>query len=108
VWGIWEDGRLWFTMSPRTRTARHLASAPHGLVHLPDAADVIVLEGEVAQAAPETVPLTVIDRYEATYGWRLDPADPDMPYFAFRAAVARAWRAADVRGTASRWDLLSD
>jgi hypothetical protein len=107
VWGIWEDGCLWFTMSPRTRTARHLARDPRVLVHLPDAANAVVLEGEGRQAAPATVPVTVVDRYEATYGWRLDPADDQMPYFAVRASLVRAWSAADVRGTATRWDLLS-
>ena len=94
-------------MGPRTRTARHLARDPRALVHLPDAANAVVVEGEARQAAPATVPVTVVDRYEATYGWRLDPADSQMPYFAVRAALVRSWSASDVRGTATRWDLLS-
>jgi hypothetical protein len=92
-------------MSPRTRTAHHLAADPRALAHLPDAADAVVLEGDVERPAATAVPAAVIDRYEATYGWRLDPADPDMPYFSLRVAVVRAWSAANVRGTASRWDL---
>lgn len=68
VWGIWEDGSLWFTMSPSTRTARHLARDPRALMHLPDAANALILEGDVARRTPETVPIAVVDRYEATYG----------------------------------------
>jgi hypothetical protein len=107
VWGIWESGCLWFTMSPRTWTARHLSADPRVLAHLPSGRDAVVIEGEARRPAVDSVPAVVVDRYEQTFGWRLDPADPNMPYFALQAASVRAWFAADVRGTATRWEFGS-
>jgi hypothetical protein len=69
---------------------------------------VTIVEGSVERPDPASVPLEIIDRYESTFGWRLDPADEHMPYFTLRATVVRSWASADLAGTASTWDLVTD
>jgi hypothetical protein len=49
--------------------------------------------------------LSVIDTYEAKYGRKMDPADPDLPFFALKPRLAFAWLAADVGRTATCWDF---
>jgi general stress protein 26 len=105
IWGLWDGAAIWFVMSPMTWTARHLAHDPRASVHLPDPRQVVILDGIVDRPEPDAVSAEIVDRYETTYGWHQDPADPQMPYLAFRAAAVRAWRSADIRGTAMRWTL---
>jgi hypothetical protein len=103
VWAVWVDGALWLASNPDTISAKNFARDPRALVHLESGSSAVVLEGSVERPEPEAVPGSVIDGYEAKYGWRLDPADAGMPFQAFRPILARAWSADDVRGSAVRW-----
>lgn len=47
VWGVWVDGRLFFGMDRRTRTARNLERSPAIVVHLESGDDVVILKGRV-------------------------------------------------------------
>ena len=107
IWGIWDGSGLWYTMSPRTWTARYLSHDPRALAHLPDARDVVIIEGSVDRPEPLSVPPDIVDRYESTFGWRLEPTDDQMPYFILRASVVRSWASADLTGSASTWDFVS-
>lgn len=103
VWAVWLDERLWFAMSPDTATSRNLAHSAYAVVHPDGAADVVIVEGPVRRQAAGDVQPAVVDAYEVKYGWKLDPADPGMPFHALTPQLAFGWLATDVRQTASRW-----
>jgi len=103
VWAVWFDDALWFATNPRTATGRNLARRPYSLVHLESGREVAIVEGPTVRPEPVAVPSSVIDTYEAKYGWRLDPNDEGMPLFTLRPRLARTWRAEDVRGSAIVW-----
>ena len=105
IWAIWADAALWFASSPDTVSARNVARERRALVHLESGSAPVVVEGAVDRPAPDEVPPAVVEAYEAKYGWHLDPSDVGMPYFVLRPEVARAWIAADVKGSAVRWEF---
>ena len=45
VWGVWLDGRLWFSSGLRSRKARNLAADPRCTLTTDDARDPVVVEG---------------------------------------------------------------
>jgi hypothetical protein len=102
VWAVWREGSLFFATGPGTVTARNLAANPNAVAHLDDPREVVIVEGTVSSRG-QSVSRDVPDAYEAKYGWRLDSADPGMPFYELRAWTALAWLAEDVRGTAARW-----
>jgi hypothetical protein len=103
IWAVWRDERLFFATSPETVTAQVLSANPNALVHLESAVDVAVVEGSATRLAPADVPSTVVEAYTRKYDWRIDPADPEMPYYVLRPRLVLAWRLPDIRGTATRW-----
>lgn len=103
LWAVWVDEALWFSASPGTVTSRNLERDPRALVHLESGRMPVVLEGRVERPTPESVPSSMVETYEAKYGWRMDPGDAGMPFLVLRPEVARAWRAEDVRGSVVRW-----
>jgi len=103
VWAVWLDGYLYFSTSPETATAQNLAANPQAIAHTESAVEVVMLEGTAARLTGDRVSARVVDAYENKYGWRLDPADAGMPFFALTPRVARSWLAENVRGTAVRW-----
>src|SRR5688572_3228379 len=45
VWGVWDDGALWFSSGGRSRKARNLAADPRCVVTTEDATEPVVVEG---------------------------------------------------------------
>jgi Pyridoxamine 5'-phosphate oxidase len=105
IWAVWSDAQLYFTTSPETATARNLAVRSDAVAHAESGSEVVILEGQAKRLPPDAVPADVVDAYEAKYGWRLDPSDAGMPYYALRPRVARTWLSSDIRATATRWEF---
>lgn len=104
VWAVWHDGRLYFATAPSTVTGRNLSANPCAVAHLADPREVVIVEGTATRLGA-SVPPTAVDAYEAKYGWRLDPDDAGMPFYALEPRAVLAWQAKDIRGTAARWRL---
>jgi nitroimidazol reductase NimA-like FMN-containing flavoprotein (pyridoxamine 5'-phosphate oxidase superfamily) len=49
VWGVWFDGRLWFSSGLRSRKARNLAAEPRCTITTDQAQDPVVLDGLAEQ-----------------------------------------------------------
>ena len=64
VWGVWLDGKLYIEGSPETRRHRNIAANPHVVAHLESGDQVLILEGEAAEAG----------KPEASLGARLSQA----------------------------------
>jgi nitroimidazol reductase NimA-like FMN-containing flavoprotein (pyridoxamine 5'-phosphate oxidase superfamily) len=66
VWCVWHGGVLLFTSSPTSRKARALAADPRVSVHLELVREVVVVEGDAAEADPSA---DAIAAYSAKYRW---------------------------------------
>lgn len=93
VWGVWADEALHLSIG--TPAIRRVARPGTGVtVHLDDALDVVILEGEVAG---DTDAPDVIARYDAKYDWDYDLAQYG-PLMTIAPVRVLAWRAAGPAG----------
>jgi len=69
VWGIWRDGRFWFSTGDKTVKARNLAANPSCVVCTEKADDAVILEGaaEWVPASDALAPLW--QAYQKKYDW---------------------------------------
>lgn len=105
VWGVWLDGQLLFATDRTSRKGRNIAASPAIVVHLESGDDVIVLEGAPREATGADLLTLYVNAYDAKYGLRPDPADPNAMTYAFRPSVAFTWLESDFRATAARWSF---
>lgn len=100
VWGVWADDAVCFGTSPESRKGKNLARDPRLVVHLESGDEVVILYGE---AQIEEVEKSVLDAYEAKYGYR----PPGTRLYALRPAWALAWLEGDYPKTATRFDFTN-
>lgn len=100
---VWHDDRLYFASSPKTVTARNLVRDPRVVAHLEDARAVAIIEGLAERCDAALVPTAVPELYAEKFGLRLDPSDPEMPFFVIRPAEVWTWQASNIRRTSIRW-----
>lgn len=76
VWGVWQDGKLYFEGNPDTRRGRNIAGNPEVALHIEKGDDVVILEGTVEDVPhPDaTLSARLVDAWSAKYvGYRPDP-----------------------------------
>lgn len=99
VWGVWAEGRLFFGLDPRTRTARNLARNPAAVVHLESGAEVVIVKGVVERVSDPALLKRSATIGAAKYGTsepRDDTASAEgagQPVYALRPRTAYAWSA---------------
>ena len=109
VWGVWLDGAFWF--STGSQADRNLRARPAITVHLESGSESVILEGAAAEVAERTVLTTVVERYNAKYGWDMDPDELPGPFWRVQPSVGFGWVSdesgldggAAFHGTATRW-----
>ena len=106
VWGVWLDGRLWFSSGMRSRKARNLAADPHCTLTTDDARNPVVVEGLAAQVSDRAGIEAFVAAVNGKYGGGvsvqfLDPAVNGT--FAVAPARAFAITEADFSGSPTRW-----
>lgn len=99
IWGVWQDGRLYFGVDAESQKSRNLAAEGAAVVHLESGDDVVILHCHVhAEKDPATV-AHVLAAYAAKYdlpdGFSFDPVLVAVPQKGF------AWREADFPTTAT-------
>ena len=99
VWGLWFDGAIVFSTSRASRKGRNLARDPRVAVHLESGDDVVIVEGEVREFAPDN---RLADEYEAKYAFRPE-LDGNGLWLRVTARVAYAWLESDYQRTATRF-----
>ena len=92
--GMWLDARLYFGGGPQTRWVRNLKSNPRATVHLEDAAQAVILDGEVSTVAPDR---DLAERLTAEsnrkYDYNQTPSDYEgVEVMVFTPRVAFAWK----------------
>jgi nitroimidazol reductase NimA-like FMN-containing flavoprotein (pyridoxamine 5'-phosphate oxidase superfamily) len=103
VWGVWSDGRFWFSTGTKSRKARNLAENPRCSVCTEKAHEAVIVQGTAQRVRPAAVPRKVSTAYRAKYKWKLDPKIGTI--FAVRPRVAFGfWEAKFVEST-TRWQF---
>jgi PPOX class probable F420-dependent enzyme len=109
VWVAVADGSAHLFTSRGTRKARNVAANPRVVVHLPDAEDVLIVEGRLRDVGRPEDAAEVVAAFAAKY------ADPDdrayLPgvdtsvdvLYALDPNRALTWRLADFEGSQQRW-----
>jgi hypothetical protein len=105
VWGLWLDGAFYCSSDPASRKGRNLAARPDAVVHLESGDEAVILEGVLERVGDGAALARFVDAYDAKYGVRIDPTDPDYAVYRLRARVAYAWREQDFPQSATRWRL---
>jgi hypothetical protein len=89
VWGVWLDGRFWFSCSLESRKAKNLAWNPGCTITTENADEAVILEGVAERVRGREALLPMTRAYEKKYNWKMDP-DADG-YFVLTPRVAFAF-----------------
>jgi hypothetical protein len=101
VWGLWLDGRFYFSTGAQSRKARNLAENPKCIVCTEDAAEAVIVEGE-ARLLVGPRPAGFFTRYEKKYDWDMSDYQNE-PVFEFRPRVAFGLAEKKSLNAATRW-----
>jgi hypothetical protein len=106
VWGVWLDGRVWFSSGLRSRKARDLAADPRCTLTTDDAQDPVVVEGSAVQVTDPAGIAAFLEAMNAKYdaGMTVGFLDPAVNgSFAVRPERAFALSHDDFVGSPTRW-----
>src|SRR3990172_5930037 len=77
VWGLWFDGRFYFSAGHNSRKARNLAADPRLIVHLESGDEVVIFEGQVEMLSPDESLFSQLDAaYHDKYNFHLMRDEP--------------------------------
>ena len=107
VWGVWLEGRLYFSSGSRIRA--HLERSPVVSVNLESGDECVILEGTAAPLRDEGLAVRVAAAYNDKYHWNLEPSPGE--FFEVRPRVVFGWLCdgsgrdggATFSQTATRW-----
>ncbi|HLD94950.1 MAG TPA: pyridoxamine 5'-phosphate oxidase family protein [Anaerolineales bacterium] len=100
VWGLWHDGKFYFSTGEASRKGRNLEASPAVSVHLESGDEVVILEGE-ATAVSNSELLESLDKaYIKKYGMAMQ--GPGI-ILTLGLQKALAWREKDFPESATRW-----
>ena len=106
VWGLWLDGKFYFSTGKRSRKAQNLAVNPNSIVCTERADEAIIVEGE-ARLVTGPRPPRFFARYEKKYNWDMS-AYQEEPIFEFRPRVAFGLAEKKSLNAATRWKFRED
>ncbi|WP_306326780.1 pyridoxamine 5'-phosphate oxidase family protein [Streptomyces venezuelae] len=99
LWFLWDGEALWMCTGAHSATARNVRDEPRVRLGLPDARDVVLLQGEATYHPATDVPKDAADAFAGKFGW--DPRTEEGPYVYLRVTprTVRAWRStSELRG----------
>jgi PPOX class probable F420-dependent enzyme len=107
IWGIWDDGALWYFTTRDSAKGRNVAHQPEVVLHLESGDEVVVVEGRCERVDDAALERRLDDLFEPKYGWRHDRDRPEIravqSLYAVRPRVAYAWLERDFLRTATRF-----
>lgn len=106
VWGVWDDGALWFSSANGSRKVANLRADPHCTLATDDALEPVVVAGTAEVAADGPTLERMLGRENAKYGtsYGLDMVDPaSNTWFCLRPEWAFGLTEADFTGSPTRW-----
>jgi nitroimidazol reductase NimA-like FMN-containing flavoprotein (pyridoxamine 5'-phosphate oxidase superfamily) len=87
VWGVWLEGRLYFSSGSRIRA--HLERSPAVSVNLESGDECVILEGSATLVQDEALTRRIVAAYNEKYHWDLE-AKPGE-FFEARPRVVFGW-----------------
>ncbi|GGV09180.1 hypothetical protein GCM10010260_54290 [Streptomyces filipinensis] len=92
LWFLWDGQAAWMCTSADSATARNALKEPRVRLALPDAFDVVLLQGEAKCCPAREVAKDAADAFAGKFGW--DPRREKAPFLYLRVAprTVRAWR----------------
>ncbi|MDA0271227.1 MAG: pyridoxamine 5'-phosphate oxidase family protein [Chloroflexi bacterium] len=100
VWGLWQDGALWFGSAANSVTGRNLARDPRISVHLESGDDVVILEGRVELTIPPREVMTASNR---KYAMPEEHEAEGAAWYRLTPTTALTWRETDFLRTVAHW-----
>ena len=105
VWGLWLEGRFYFSSDGGSRKGKNIAAMPYAVVHLESGDDVVILEGAAERVREKELFSRVDKLYQRKYGMGFSGIPGDVALFAVAPQVVFAWREKDFPKSATRWRL---
>ncbi|AJF66417.1 pyridoxamine 5'-phosphate oxidase family protein [Streptomyces vietnamensis] len=99
LWFLWDGQAVWMCTGADSATVRNTREEPRVRLALPDALDVVLLQGEATCHSAREVPQDAADAFVGKFGW--DPRTEEAPfvYLCVTPRTVRAWRGvAELRG----------
>jgi PPOX class probable F420-dependent enzyme len=106
VWGMWDDGVLWFTCAVGSLKARNLRAQPACVVTTEDASDPVIVEGTARIVTDGASIRRVLDLMNEKYHADIEISflDPERnATVAVRPAKVIGMRHGDFTGSPTRW-----
>jgi hypothetical protein len=108
VWGMWDDGMLWFSSSRQSRKSKNLTADPRCVVSTEDTQNPVVVDGlaELVTSHDDLVTMLALGnaKYSTDYGIEmLDPALNSS--FRVRPRWVFGLEASDFTGSPTRWEF---
>ncbi|MFK4066306.1 pyridoxamine 5'-phosphate oxidase family protein [Streptomyces sp. NPDC029674] len=92
LWFLWDGQAVWMCTGANSATARNVREEPRVRLALPDAFDVVLLQGDAKCWPAREVPASAADAFADKFGW--DPRTEETPYLylCVTPRMVRAWR----------------
>jgi PPOX class probable F420-dependent enzyme len=106
VWGVWLDGRVWFSSSLAARKARNLAADPRCTVTTDDALNPVVVDGVAERVTDDERIAAFVGAVNAKYDadMTVEFQDPSVNgTYAVRPVTVIALTHGDFTGSPTRW-----
>ena len=102
VWGVWLEGRFFFSTGARSRKARNLARSPRCVVCTEGGSEAVIVEGEAQVLSDDALFGHFAEAYHAKYAFRPEPNGD--PVFVVSPEVAFGFiESEEFPATATRW-----
>jgi hypothetical protein len=103
IWGLWLDGRFYFSTGSTSRKARNLAANPRCVIATDKSPEAVIIEGTAALKQDRRLRGRFARIYEKKYKW--DMKDFDEPMYELTPARAFGLYEKDFQGTATKWEF---
>jgi uncharacterized pyridoxamine 5'-phosphate oxidase family protein len=101
IWGIWREGRFYFSTGKKSVKAHNLANNPNCVLCAGAADEAVVLEGRVSKIRGKKTLEEFARAYVRKY--RFDPSTMNEPIFEIRPRLAFGQIEKTFAKTATRW-----
>ena len=101
VWGIWVNGHLYFSTSPKSVSGLNLSARNSIAVHLESGDDVVILKGKAEPVTDRELLSRLDEAYFAKYAYHL-PAE-DGSVYSLGHRVVFSWVEQDFVGSATKY-----
>ncbi|MET9353202.1 pyridoxamine 5'-phosphate oxidase family protein [Streptomyces sp. NPDC006617] len=92
LWFRWDGQAVWMCTRASSASARNVREDPRVRLALPDAFDVVLLQGEVAAYPASEVSDEAADAFAGKFGWDPRTEQGSFLYLRVKPTTVRAWR----------------